>query len=1036
VFVVVAVVALLISVIANAPVIFLRLAELRRGEVDMLLENGGWTQFRYLNYSRLGALLDKATPDPDAVFMRGRIRTNEPPFSYHAPRWTMGVGVRRASACTAFRPSSRRLLPDTPAWAYVGCDELAGARDAGNCFPAVCGDGDWADGSLFAIDSDRERRAGIGRNWQLPTPQRGVVHMQQLLADDLGVVTGDLIFLRISLSRQAQQLWNTVFNTENALKRDSVPHLRSDAPPPPDANATTSVEYRAGMGLAYVPFRVGELFAASEGKWTLDEKTALVVDYGSLLDYVGGYLHPELPPVDRHNFKYLDLYQYAHQVVVSLPPPRTNVYLTSDFDALQKGATEWGSEVGYLVGYGRVWTPMPLLDELQDTQFVALGLGVILNVVILVLLFLSMLLIYSLLMINVDTRTFEMAVFRMLGQRRSGVVHLLLFQAMSYAIPAWILGLVAAQIGGYALAKFFGDYTHIEVPALLTPTSIIVATVLGVASPILASLLPIRAALQRSLHTSLDVRRQAAPAVRITIERSETGAISVPLLCAGVLLAGFGFGIYYVMPLSLLSFNLALLLNLFVLLLVGMLLGMVLLSLNVSYLLERAVLFVFFFWDSDAVVEVAIKNMGAHRPRNRKTAVLYSLSLAFIVFISTAYYTQIDAFVTQVEQEYASDYRLTATERADANEPFTLNGGVRYLDYALARHPAVKSFTYSTHSLRASSRWITSVRFGPVGNAETDTVGVYGVPPLYFAATDRRYFALRTAEANKLYGNEFYSVDGDRSVLIGARFVEDHGVGVGDAISFTMAMNATDHLARLKVLEFANIVPGFKLSPFRVGDQDALVGFPTFMRMLRTALPDSIAYQSLEDVPLRRALVYLHENVTKPERDEVRSLLAAGAARAGGGVRIESIADELSPVETVNTIMSYFFNITTVVAMAVAFFSLISSMYANVREQTKEIGVLRAIGLSKPRLYRVYMYEAFTLVFSSSVMGMIIGSFVGYTMVIQQALFTQRPLEFHFSGYLLLGVFLSSILGALVASLGPVRNVLGRSVVSVMRIAE
>ena len=46
------------------------------------------------------------------------------------------------------------------------------------------------------------------------------------------------------------------------------------------------------------------------------------------------------------------------------------------------------------------------------------------------------------------------------------------------------------------------------------------------------------------------------------------------MLVAGILLAGFGFGIYYVMPLSLLSLNLALLLNLFVLQLVGMLLGM------------------------------------------------------------------------------------------------------------------------------------------------------------------------------------------------------------------------------------------------------------------------------------------------------------------------------------------------------------------------------------------------------------------------------------------------------------------------------
>ena len=169
---------------------------------------------------------------------------------------------------------------------------------------------------------------------------------------------------------------------------------------------------------------------------------------------------------------------------------------------------------------------------------------------------------------------------------------------------------------------------------------------------------------------------------------------------------------------------------------------------------------------------------------------------------------------------------------------------------------------------------------------------------------------------------------------------------------------------------------------------------------------------------------------------QVRQLLVGGVSRAGGGIHIGSLADELEPIDTVNTIMAYFFNITTVVAMAVAFFSLVSSMYANVREQTKEIGILRAVGLGKARLYRVYMYEAFTLVFASSITGMLVGMAVGYTMVLQQVLFTQRPLRFHFDGYLLLAVFLSSVLGALVASAGPVRYVLGRNVVAIMRLAD
>jgi ABC-type lipoprotein release transport system permease subunit len=51
-------------------------------------------------------------------------------------------------------------------------------------------------------------------------------------------------------------------------------------------------------------------------------------------------------------------------------------------------------------------------------------------------------------------------------------------------------------------------------------------------------------------------------------------------------------------------------------------------------------------------------------------------------------------------------------------------------------------------------------------------------------------------------------------------------------------------------------------------------------------------------------------------------------------------------------------------------------------------------------------------------------------------LFTQRPLKFHFDYELLLAVFCSSMAGAIIASLGPVRQVLKHSVVDVLRMHE
>jgi len=55
-------------------------------------------------------------------------------------------------------------------------------------------------------------------------------------------------------------------------------------------------------------------------------------------------------------------------------------------------------------------------------------------------------------------------------------------------------------------------------------------------------------------------------------------------------------------------------------------------------------------------------------------------------------------------------------------------------------------------------------------------------------------------------------------------------------------------------------------------------------------------------------------------------------------------------------------------------------MGGNIIQQVREIGVLRSIGFNKKQITRVYVYEAFVLVFSSSLFGILIGFLVGYTM--------------------------------------------------------
>lgn len=84
----------------------------------------------------------------------------------------------------------------------------------------------------------------------------------------------------------------------------------------------------------------------------------------------------------------------------------------------------------------------------------------------------------------------------------------------------------------------------------------------------------------------------------------------------------------------------------------------------------------------------------------------------------------------------------------------------------------------------------------------------------------------------------------------------------------------------------------------------------------------------------------------------------------------------------VDQIVSLLFDVVIIITMFLCFFSLSSSMTANLFEQAKEIGILRAIGFRKIRIIMLYVYEAYILVVASSLMGIFVGVGVGWSMTV------------------------------------------------------
>ena len=83
---------------------------------------------------------------------------------------------------------------------------------------------------------------------------------------------------------------------------------------------------------------------------------------------------------------------------------------------------------------------MDLLHNMSLFSTAILFLGLIFDIIVLLFVILSVLLIYSLLMISVESKTFEFGVMRMIGLSKSGIIFIIFMQSMMFVLPSILVG--------------------------------------------------------------------------------------------------------------------------------------------------------------------------------------------------------------------------------------------------------------------------------------------------------------------------------------------------------------------------------------------------------------------------------------------------------------------------------------------------------------------------------------------------------------------------------------------------------------------
>jgi len=892
------------------------------------------------------------------------------------------------------------------------------------------------------INSADESWMGLGRTWPFPACPADQIYIRKEAARRLNCTNGTGINLKID-----DEDWRSLAG--RVMYADDYTHLSLT-----DWQSNETVkEAQEIQGLV-----VGAVFDDNAGKFPSESDGIAVVEASSFLEYVllnAPAYRGRLP--DSGTGSASDLAKRVSAlpdvVMVNLEPPRQVKYIGADYDEIQRLITRYYSDLLFLIGFPQFDYTMPLLQAMRSARFNTLFLGLMLNMFIIILVVLSIVLIYSLLLTSVETRRLEMGILRTIGINRRIIIQLIFSQAFSYSIPAWIFGLALAQTVATSALTNLQNATGVDIEAGLRAESVVYASLLIFIIPVVSTYLPARKALGANLAEAMNTSRAATTAVKVDIERGDNKSVDWPLVLVAAALTIFGFCIYYLFPLALLSFDLALLLGIFMGVLMGMLIGLVMLSLNLELFVERIVVFVFvgvLCCAKPAVKSLVLKNLVAHRIRNRKTTIMYALSLGFIIFLRSVLQINIQGSVYTAEARRGVaiqvDLGVGVNQALIADLERYCTDSENIEDWAWSSKP-LRSVKYPEPSNSRMANYNVS-KLTNLGRSSMHFSDVIAVSPNFLDVVYPGY--LRVSEeylpdANLSLFQKLYSAQGSGSGLVATIYKAEAGIGVlggtgpdgkpsvpgmieAAYLPDASGLGAIYRYGMVSVMAFVSTLPGFRFSSFYtgLGRSPTLVSFPTFLRMAGGDIPGGV-----RGIPLERMWVR-----TKPGLDEQTQVDLRGdlIARAPGG-QVRDLVERRRSLARTILILNYIFNFALVVVMGLCFFSVASSMATNIHEQTKEISILRAMGMKNRDLMTVYTREAFVLVFSASMMGLGIGTAVGWTVSLQRFLFTEidTPFEFPLEPFLIILVL--AFLSGLGASYVPAQSLLGMKIAKSFRIA-
>ena len=590
--------------------------------------------------------------------------------------------------------------------------------------------------------------------------------------------------------------------------------------------------------------------------------------------------------------------------------------------------TELADNIVFALPGQQVLTGDAFTEESQESiaGFVDI-LGTFVSVFGYIALFVAIFIIYNTFSIVITQRTRETALLRAIGARRRQVLAATMLEAIVVGLIAALVGLIAGLGLAAVLLRLVGSvFTVRNSTPPLTLGAVVTALVVGVVVTVLSAFIPALrsskippiAALSETSHDRSD----------LSLSRKIWGGI---LLLGGAALIGLGLGDIGPNPLLFVGIGAAA-----VLLSVAVILGP-LIAAPVSRVLARVINL-----RGGMATRLAGENAARNPKRTAATAAALTIGVTLVVVIAIVASSIKATFDSTIANSVNADYVVaTASVTSLGSIPETLRGQVADLPGVTAASPVrfgpISLLDESaTESLDSSPTTVPEGITGAVGTApEGETTFVLGIDPdSWFDVVDN----------GELQGSPDELTEG--TMAVNQRYAEERGWELGDQIPVYFAATGQTDL-EVTVLFDSNI-----------GQGDIYLPLATFTpNMLPIFNSDAQIYvEAADDVDIAELGEELDALIADLPTVVVQDLEEFTEAQTG-------------PINTFLTIVYGLLGLAIIIALI----GIANTLSLSVLERTRELGLLRAVGMSRRQLKRMVRTEAAIIAVFGTLIGLVIG---------------------------------------------------------------